>query len=178
MGAESLAVRIAQPRAWAEELLHLHRRTYRDFWAWSDAVVDYATIHKKLWTVFGWTLHVEGKANTRSLRNFPMQANGAEMLRLACILAVRAGIRVIAPVHDAILVEAPLPELQEAVAATQQVMREASRAVLGGFELRSDAKIVAAPARYEDERGDVMWQTVMALLREIKAEEHGYAQAA
>lgn len=178
MGAESLAVRIAQPRAWAEELLRLHRRTYRDFWAWSDAVVDYATIQKKLWTVFGWTLHVEGKANTRSLRNFPMQANGAEMLRLVCILAVRAGIRVVAPVHDAVLVEAPLSELQEVVAATQRVMRDASRAVLGGFELRSDAKIVAAPAHYEDERGAVMWQTVMALLREIKAEEPGYAQAA
>ena len=40
-----------------------------------------------------------------TLRNFPMQANGAEMLRLACCLATERGIEVCAPVHDALLVE-------------------------------------------------------------------------
>ena len=36
-----------------------------------------------------------------------MQANGAEMLRLACCFATERGVRVCAPVHDAILIEAP-----------------------------------------------------------------------
>jgi hypothetical protein len=43
--------------------------------------------------------------------NFPMQANGAEMLRLACCLAIERGLAVCAPVHDAILIEAPLAEM-------------------------------------------------------------------
>ena len=38
----------------------------------------------RLHTVFGWTVRVGPDANPRSLRNFPCQANGAEMMRLAC----------------------------------------------------------------------------------------------
>ena len=177
MGAESLSKRIGQPPAYAEALLRLHRKTYGAFWTWSDGVVDYATIHRKLWTVFGWTLNAQGKLNSRSLRNFPMQANGAEMLRLACIYATQAGIRVIAPVHDAVLIEAPVDELDAATSAMQNFMQRASSAVLSGFELRSDAKTVVSPGRYEDERGSEMWQTVMGILAQIQSEEMDYAYA-
>ena len=43
-----------------------------------------------LHTVFGWHVHVGEKSNPRSLRNFPMQANGAEMMRLGCLPGNRA----------------------------------------------------------------------------------------
>jgi hypothetical protein len=33
----------------------------------------------QLQTVFGWTLCVGSELNPRSLRNYPMEANGAEM---------------------------------------------------------------------------------------------------
>ena len=55
-----------------------------------------------------------------------MQANGAEMLRLACCLATERGIEVCAPVHDAVLIAAPLYRLDEDVAAMREAMREAS----------------------------------------------------
>ena len=64
-----------------------------------------------------------------------MQANGAEMLRLACCLATERGIEVCAPVHDAVLICAPLERLDADVARMQDAMREASRIVLDGFEL-------------------------------------------
>ena len=96
-----------------------------------------------------------------------MQANGAEMLRIACILMTEAGIRVCAPVHDAVLIEAPLEELDERVAQAQELMREASRQVLGGFELTTDADICRYPERYRDEeRGGAFWDKVMGLLPE------------
>jgi len=41
----------------------------------------------------GWTVRIGSDANPRSLRNFPCQANGAEMLRLACCLASERGPR-------------------------------------------------------------------------------------
>ena len=164
MGPESLAKRINQPVIFAKELLRLHQETYKKFWVWSDGAVDYAMLHGKLWTVFGWTIHVGSNANPRSLRNFPMQANGAEMLRLACCYAVERGIKVCAPVHDALLIEAPLSALDEVVVATQTAMSDASAAVLNGFRLRSDAKIVRYPDRYMDERGTVMWNTVQDIL--------------
>ena len=134
MGAETLARRIGRPPVEARELLRLHRATYPTFWRWSDAAVaTSAMLTGRIQTVFGWTLRVGAEANPRSLANFPMQANGAEMLRLACCLATERGIRVCAPVHDALLIEAPAGEIDERVAELQACMREASRVVLGGF---------------------------------------------
>jgi DNA polymerase I len=167
MEAESLARRIGQPIIVARELLRLHRHTYRKFWHWSDGAVDCAMLGGKLWTVFGWDLHIGAATNPRSLRNFPMQANGAEMLRLACCFAVERGIKVCAPVHDAILIEAPLAEMDEAVRMTQQAMSDASAYVLDGFRLRTDVEIVRHPDRYMDERGKKMWETVCSILESI-----------
>ena len=97
-----------------------------------------------------------------------MQANGAEMLRIACILMTEAGIRVCAPVHDAVLIEAPLEELDERIKQAQELMREASRQVLDGFELTTDADIYRYPERYRDEeRGGAMWDLVMELLQRL-----------
>ena len=165
MGAESLAERIQQPVIVAKDLLRKHREAFQIFWQWSDGNVDYALLHKKLWTVFGWQIQVAGKINARSLANFPMQANGAEMLRIACILMTEAGIRVCAPVHDAVLIEAPLEELEARVKESQELMREASRQVLGGFELTTDSDVYRYPERYRDEeRGGAFWDKVMGLL--------------
>ena len=97
-----------------------------------------------------------------------MQANGAEMLRLACCLVVEAGIKLCAPIHDAILIEAPLDELDDAVQVTQALMAEASAIVLDGFQLRTDAEIVRYPNRYRDERGARMWETVCRLLQQLE----------
>ena len=167
MGETSLATRINQPVARARQLLELHRRTYRQFWKWSDGVVDEAVLGGKLWAGFGWQIHTGDEPNDRSLRNFPMQANGAEMLRIACILLTEAGIRVCAPVHDAVLIEAPLDELDAAITTTQALMKAASSLVLDGFELGSDVKLVRYPDRYMDEkRGKAMWNTVMNLIGE------------
>jgi hypothetical protein len=166
MGPDSLALRIGQPLIKARELLRLHRETYRVFWAWSDAAVDHAMLFGHLDTVFGWRVHVPPDPNDRSLRNFPMQANGAEMLRLACCLATERGIEVCAPVHDAVLICAPLDQLEQDLAGMRAAMAEASRVVLAGFELGTDAEIVTYPSRYMDERGVVMWGKVMAVLAE------------
>ena len=166
MGEASLAIRINQPVARARQLLELHRQTYRQFWRWSDSAVDEAVLGGRLWSSFGWQIHTCDELNDRSLRNFPMQANGAEMLRMACILLTEAGIKVCAPVHDAVLIEAPLHELDDAIALTQTLMLEASRIILDGFELGSDVKEVRYPDRYMDKRGAVMWNKVMSLIGE------------
>jgi DNA polymerase family A len=163
-GEWGLAQRIGLPRAFARELLRTHHEVNRTFWAWSDAVVDYAMLHGELHTRLGWHVRTKGDPNPRSLRNFPMQANGAEMMRLAACLATERGIEVCAPIHDAFLICAPIDQIDAQVAAMRAAMAEASRAVLSGFELRTDVKIVQWPDRYMDQRGVVMWQRVMGLL--------------
>jgi DNA polymerase-1 len=164
MSERGLALRLGVPPVCARELLRAHAETYVPFWKWSDRVVDTAMVVGSIYSVFGWSLHLGVGANPRALRNFPMQANGAEMLRLACCLATERGIEVVAPVHDAVLICSPLDRLESDVAATQAAMAEASRIVLAGFELRSEAKLVRYPDRYSDPRGEMMWATVMQIL--------------
>lgn len=164
LSADGLARKLNVPPSRGRELLRMHQQTFRRFWAWSDQVEAEGMLTGRLRTVFGWTVHVGPDANPRSLRNFPMQGNGAEMLRLACCLATERGIVVCAPVHDALLVEGPADGIEEVVQATQAAMQEASEVVLPGFPLRTDAKFVRHPDRYVDERGRRMWETVLSLL--------------
>ena len=167
MGARSLSRAIGQPEVVGRELRHLYQQTYPRYWAWSEAAVNHAMLCGWLQTVFGWRIQVGPDCNPRSLANFPMQANGADMLRLACCLATERGIAVCAPVHDALLVEGPAEIIETVVAATQAAMAEAARITLNGFELRSDAKIIRWPERYMDERGAKMWNTIMGILAEL-----------
>jgi DNA polymerase I len=153
----------------ARNILRAHREAYPKFWRWSDAAVDHAMLYGSLHTVFGWHIHVGADPNPRSLRNFCLQANASEMLRLAACLATERGIEVCAPVHDAFLICAPLERLEADVAVMQAAMAEASRAVLGGFEVRTDVKIVRHPHRYTDPRGAVMWDRVMKLIARRQA---------
>ena len=167
MEAQGLALRLDQPTIIARDLLRAHHETYRRFWRWSDAVVDHAKLTGELHTVFGWVLHGCCGANPRSLRNFQMQAHGAEMLRLACCLATERGIEVCAPVHDAVLIAAPIGEIEAAVAVTREAMAEASRIVLDGFG--TDAKVTRYPQRFTDPRGRRMWGVVNQLIEEAGA---------
>lgn len=167
MAEQSLSERLGEPVVVGRQLLHKHHTTYPEFWKWSDAIVNCSLLGMPLRTVFGWTLYPTVNPNPRSLANFPVQANGAEMMRLAAIFATERGIRVCAPVHDAFLIEAPTSQIEAVVVEMQQIMRNASRIVLDGLELRSDVKIIHSPDRYMDERGVKMWATVMALIDEI-----------
>ncbi len=163
LSAEGLARKLNVSPVFGRDLLRMHKETFRRFWHWSDAVQDEAILTGRLRTVFGWTVHAGDQPNPRSLRNFPMQGNGAEMMRLACCLATERGIGLCCPVHDALLIEAGIADIDDAVEATQQAMREASEIVLDGFALRTDVKIVRYPDRYSDKRGQVMWETVCEL---------------
>ena len=89
--AASLAARVGISGLEARELLLHHRETYPRFWHWSDGYGRSGDAARELSTVFGWQVHAGRDANPRSLRNFPMQANGAEMMRIACCLATERG---------------------------------------------------------------------------------------
>jgi DNA polymerase-1 len=162
MSERGLAQRIGQPTAKGRELLRLHRETFPAYWRWSDGAEAHAQLVGHLHSAFGWTVRVGAEANPRSLRNFPMQANGAEMLRLACCLATERGVTVCVPVHDALLVEGPADGIDAVVAQTQAAMAEASEVVLSGFRLRSTAKVVRWPGRYMDARGREFWGHILA----------------
>ena len=171
MECRSLALRTAQPGIVARDLLRAHRQTYRRFWEWSDAAVDQAMLVGVIHTVFGWPIRIGERSNPRSLGNFPMQANAAEMLRVACCLATERGVEVCAPVHDAVLICAPLEQIEDDIAAMRAAMAEASRFVLAGFELNTDVKLTRWPDRYMDPRGRQMWERVCTLVAQAEPQQ-------
>ncbi len=171
MSEFGLAAKLNKPVAFARNLLRQHKETFPVFWEWSQAQVDSAMLTGHLRTVFGWTIHTVGDDNPRSLANFPMQANGAEMMRLACSLAAEDGITVCCPVHDALLIEADRERIVEVVTETQDIMQESGRIVLDGFVLESEAKIIRYPDRYFDEdRGRTMWERVVDLAAQAESD--------
>ena len=175
------------PKAMAKYLLRSHRETYKKFWRWSDNATDHALLKGWIWTAFGWHVYTSQDPNPRFIRNFPMQANGAEMMRIAACLGTEAGIEICAPVHDAFLIAGPVDRLDHDIFRMRKIMAEASRIVCG-FELRTDEpteagqigkdgkpikfpSVIRYPNRYMDKRGQVMWDRVMGLLKESTSDE-------
>ena len=110
------------------------------FGRWSERVIDTGLLRGEISTLFGWRAGVVEGTKVTTLKNFPAQAHGAEVLRAACSLIVEDGIRLCAPIHDAVLVEAPIDEIDAVVERTRRHMAQASRDVLGGLEIGTDAE--------------------------------------
>ena len=105
----------------------------------------------------------------RSVQNFPTQAHGAEMLRLACIYAADEGLPIIAPVHDAIMIAAPTDEMPEVSARMEFLMRKASRDVLRGFEVDVEHSLTGDGERYVDKDGREFFKRIMKIIWEPPA---------
>jgi DNA polymerase-1 len=167
-----LAARLSIFDFTAHEMLAQHREIFSAYWAWAHDWLARALDAGTMRTVFGWSCATGiTEFNERSIMNWPVQATGADILRLAVVWATRHGLRLLAPVHDAILLEAPLDRIEHDVALLQEIMRRASRVILndtaaGDLVLRTKADIYRYPDRYEDSRGEAIWVRVLELLAE------------
>lgn len=169
LGARSLALRTGVSLFEAGEILARLRARFRKFEAYAQSVADRAGLALELSTPFGWAMRCPPGINPRTVRNFPIQSTGAEILHAACILAERRGIPIVAPVHDALMAEAELDRANELSAALDRVMRDAAGIVLRGYELRTDVQMVRPGTRFHDDRGVEMWRTVERLLKQLEA---------
>lgn len=171
--AASIALVLNISQAKAEQLLDQYWTTYHVARDWLRRVAATAALEGELRTPLGWTVtYAPGckKFNRRSAQNFPAQAGGAEILRVAATGLVSRAIRVVALVHDAVLLECPIADLDRVVPLTQKIMADAAEAIIG-IPLRSDAKVVTYPDRYIDGRGHETWELIMWLLGETEEVE-------
>jgi hypothetical protein len=174
MQGDTLAQRLGVSTFVAHEMLGQHRGLFNQYWAWSEDWVAHALDTGVMRTAFGWTCRTGiTEFNARSISNFPVQATGADILRIACIMGARHGVRLLAPIHDAVLIEAAIENIEADVALMREIMRRASRVVLnadpgGPYELRTDVTIVRYPDRYSDKRGTKTWETVLELLAQYR----------
>jgi len=146
------------------------RARFRVFEDYARSVVDHAGLELEVGTPFGWYMRCPSGINPRTVRNFPIQSTAAEILHVACILAERRGVAVVAPVHDAIMVEAAADQIDDASTALDRVMRDAAALVLRGYELPTDVQPVRAGGRFFEKRGVEMWDTITRLTAKLEKE--------
>ena len=159
-------------------MINQHHEVFAQYWQWSDDWVQHSLQTGMMRSAMGWTCAVGiTETKERSIRNWPIQTACADMLRIACIMAARHRIRNLAPIHDAVLIEAPVERIEADVTdAGNYAPGIADRAQQhgdGDHELRTDANIIRYPDRYTDKRGDEIWARVIELL-----DRHRQRQAA
>jgi DNA polymerase I len=165
----SLATRTGLSLFEACEILARLRAQYHGFEAFARRVADHAGLELEIGTPFGWYMHCPPGINPRTVRNFPIQSTASEILHIAAILAERRNISIVASIHDALIVEADLREIEQTSAALDRVMRDAASLVLRGYELRTDQQLIRPGSRYFDKNGVEMWRTVSRLLTKLEA---------
>ncbi len=177
----------------AKALLKTHRRLFKRFWMWVTGVTSEALATRRISTRFGWTqqllsrkereahLNEEGRMKNihNSLQNFPMQAHGAEMLRLAMTYAADQKVPICAPLHDALFAVAPADEEQAVTDALLACMNRASRDVIG-VVVPTEVEVVRFPNRFiPSKKPEAIrtWAAMMEALERLESEETEYANA-
>jgi DNA polymerase-1 len=174
LGVISLARNIGVPKRQAELIVDQMIARYPVLNAWLGRVTTKAAHHVPIVCTLGWSLTASGRpGEERTFLNFPMQANGGELMRLVIVRAGAAGLRLIGCAHDSFLIEDSTDRIEHSAALLQEIMRQVSRELLSGFELRADCKsrdIVRYPDRFIDKReledGMRHWNRLMMLIKE------------
>ena len=102
--------------------------------------------------------------------NWSIQAEAGEILRNALIRLINYRIKVIATVHDAFLIEVPLPELHEQVNIAKQCMIDAGTYILGtGIKVDADIHYSNFKQDEEDQKiFDLIFEEIRNFLKTAK----------
>jgi hypothetical protein len=128
LGAKALAYKHGISLAEARRLQAMVPRLYPVFHAWLQRVLNKARMGKKIYAALGWPIEIKGFGDRRgTYLNFPMQANGAEIMRLATIYAIDHGLELCAIIHDAFMILSPINCVDHDMLILTDCMRRASR---------------------------------------------------
>jgi len=164
IGDEALAQNLGIPVPAARRLINAHQEAYPAYWRWRGAVVDEVMCGGVVSTRYGWQRKAKPKDSANSIANFPVQAAGGEILRVAVIALEEAGHQVVAPVHDALLVEMDEVGWQEELGEIRRLMSLAAEVVTGGLSVPTDAELVFPGENYLDDRGTQFWEIAAPVL--------------
>ena len=161
----------------AKDLLAAHRQRFPRAWDWSDEQVRAGYGQKRISTRWGWHLAVGPHTKERTLRNFPVQGTGADIMRLAHILLFEEGFRVCAPVHDGFLIECRETDLEEAAQEVRRILVTAGELVLGRSGLRADTRILRYPERLIESKGEAIWGRIYEAINRLSGRPLGPEEA-
>ena len=156
--AESLKCSVAH----AKFLQMKYHETYKKYFNWNKGFIEAGLNKNYLTTIYGWQRHIkdlfqfkDGKKIDirRSLLNWPIQSHGAEILRKALIDLTDENFEVCALVHDAVLIQIPIPEFSQRLEEAKDIMQKASFEVVGGV-IKVDHEIIKTNYKQLDDNGE------------------------
>ena len=165
MGKQSAAKLMEVGESDAASLMRKFRKAHHRYFGWIEAELGATWVRGSTHTRFGWPIHVPPIPNERSFMNFPLQAHGADILRIVCCALTEQGGSVCFPLHDSVGVEVPLGSENDAVAQIESVMIESAGYLGGKVPIRVESKILRPGERYLDSSSALTeWESVMAQL--------------
>lgn len=177
MGYKSLALKLTVDcgRFVSEEealkLINFHKRIYPTYWVWLETQLGMYQLRHNLVLWDGWAL-LDNQDNGLSVKNFPVQGTGGVIMRRAVYLAHQKGIRILAPLHDAIYAifndktESHHPDI------LSQCMQQAVEDVLGeGVVIRQDREIHDHEHTWVEEEGEKFYHLLKGYLEPMETTE-------
>jgi DNA polymerase I len=193
LGVRGLARNLQMDPALAGQWMQSFRERYPRMVEYAHETVLRGTSNGQLKTRLDWRLHIRDLIASRyalegqpklanqltpnSLRNWPVQSNAAEILRVAVIEATDRGVAVVGTLHDALFIESAVEEIERHVRVAQDAMREASATILRCaatgrcYPLRVDRTIITAPDHYREPESQEWWQRLREMLMQVSGQD-------
>ena len=119
----STSLTLSQAYNKAQQIHDWHKQTFHVYWQWVADEVHKARALGYMQSLDGWIYFVDDNVKDTQLMNFPMQANGAALMRLAVReLAKHDDVDFICTQHDAIYVNESKLNANEAVKVVRDCM--------------------------------------------------------
>lgn len=146
---------------WAESktFIRQHQSAFPTYWAWLAKVENAYMSGYPLCTRDGWYIWTQNPS-ILSVKNFPIQGNGASIMRSAIALAHDAGLKILCPLHDAIYIEHNEND-EEAKRTLAECMDKAVTQVLGDrIKIRGDEKTITSSDVWVEKKGKAMYESL------------------
>lgn len=151
----------------ADAILTWHKRTFFEYWDWVSDNVTRARIDGYLKSLDGWVYFVDDKVRDTQLLNFPMQANGAAMMRYAVRNAAELRtFDLVCTLHDALYANSSQEDKDAVISEIVKCMDDACEQLLGDtLRIRTDISVYDSRTGYKDPRGEDMLKQVTAFIK-------------
>jgi hypothetical protein len=167
-GASLLAYRLKKPRPRMQRIVDLHHERYAGYWEWSDTKLLRAFGEGELVSPDGWRCGVNSLTPLFTARNWLIQTIAQAIFRYAGLLMRALALPVVGLVHDAVLIECGVDEVDHVQALAVECLERASRRFLRGLTLRAEGKPLMPGERFIDPRGAKLWAFIEQSLRELE----------
>jgi hypothetical protein len=89
-----------------------------------------------------WRMLIGKDCTDLSIRNWPVQACGADIMRRACLALEKAGLPVLLTNHDSFLIQIKTTDIDQQSALAYRILSDISAEVLDGFKLKVKTELV------------------------------------